>query len=105
VTARPHKIVCISAYVDDLQAIDAFIEGCPGLDRSKLIRLALATVGILPAQQAIPWPRRTGTERREFFELVQSTFIVGTSALPNPVNNGRVRERKRRGKMPKPEAA
>ena len=100
-TARPHKIVCISAYTDDLQAIDAFVEACPGLDRSKLIRLALATVGVLPAKQVIPWPRQTGREPREFSELVQSTFIIGTSTLPNPVNNGRVRERRRRGKLPK----
>lgn len=96
-TARGYRVISISVYEDDLQAIDAFVDASPGLDRSKLLRCAFAAVGIIPAQQPIKWPRESGRAARDFSDLVQSTFI-GTSQLPNPVNNGRVRERKKMGR-------
>lgn len=97
-TARPHKTICISAYEDDLAALDAFIEGCPGLDRSKLIRLALATVGIIPAQQTVAWPKNTERAGREFSELVQSTFGLG--AVRSGMKGRKVTEKKRKGTLP-----
>jgi hypothetical protein len=46
-TARGYRVISISVYEDDLQAIDAFVDASPGLDRSKLLRCAFAAVGIM----------------------------------------------------------
>jgi hypothetical protein len=88
-TARGYRVISISVYEDDLQAIDAFVDASPGLDRSKLLRCAFAAVGIIPSQQPIKWPRESGRAARDFSDLVQSTFIAGTGSLPNPPD-GRV---------------
>lgn len=53
-TVRPYKIVATSMYVDELEEIDAFIAERPGLDRAKLIRAALMTVGVLTERPIFP---------------------------------------------------
>lgn len=75
-TARPFKTVCISVYEDDLAALDAFVEGCPGLNRSMLVRLALVTVGVIKEPEIV-FPRKTNSEPQDFSKLVQATFLLG----------------------------
>lgn len=91
-TARPHTIVCISMFDDQLAALDAYIEGCKrnGIvtSRSELIRKGLAALGI-PLPSIVERQRKPA--RRASPRV--TTFEIGTAQNPT----GRVvRERKRR---------
>lgn len=100
-TAIPHKAVCVAFYLDDLAALDAFLDGCPGVNRSMAIRLALAACGVIPRRdEKVALPGKPGRPR-EFSQLVSSTFQLGVTLRgARSRNRQRVRERKRRGRMP-----